>query len=79
RLNDMESFKKTYRNLDLILIDDIQSLRNKATTQEEFFHTFNARHEKNKQIVLTSDRNHDHLDNLEERLVTRFKWGLTSE
>ncbi|MGC4386842.1 DnaA/Hda family protein, partial [Streptococcus suis] len=61
------------------LIDDIQSLRNKATTQEEFFHTFNALHEKNKQIVLTSDRNPDHLDNLEERLVTRFKWGLTSE
>ncbi|CZA69907.1 chromosomal replication initiator protein DnaA [Streptococcus suis] len=79
RLNDMESFKKTYRNLDLLLIDDIQSLRNKATTQEEFFHTFNALHEKNKQIVLTSDRNPDHLDNLEERLVTRFKWGLTSE
>lgn len=79
RLNDMENFKKTYRNLDLLLIDDIQSLRNKATTQEEFFHTFNALHEKNKQIVLTSDRNPDFLDNLEERLVTRFKWGLTSE
>lgn len=79
RLNDMETFKKTYRNLDLLLIDDIQSLRNKASTQEEFFHTFNALHEKNKQIVLTSDRNPDYLDNLEERLVTRFKWGLTSE
>ena len=79
RLNDMDNFKKTYRNLDLLLIDDIQSLRNKATTQEEFFHTFNALHENSKQIVLTSDRNPDYLDNLEERLVTRFKWGLTSE
>lgn len=79
RLNDMESFKKTYRNLDLLLIDDIQSLRSKTSTQEEFFHTFNALHGKNKQIVLTSDRNPDYLDNLEERLVTRFKWGLTSE
>ncbi|HFI0256787.1 TPA: chromosomal replication initiator protein DnaA [Streptococcus suis] len=79
RLNEMEKFKKTYRNLDLLLIDDIQSLRNKASTQEEFFHTFNALHDKNKQIVLTSDRNPDYLDNLEERLVTRFKWGLTSE
>lgn len=79
RLNDMENFKKLYRNLDLLLIDDIQSLRNKATTQEEFFHTFNALHGKNKQIVLTSDRNPDFLDNLEERLVTRFKWGLTVE
>ena len=79
RLNNMDNFKKTYRNLDLLLIDDIQSLRNKASTQEEFFHTFNALHENSKQIVLTSDRNPDYLDNLEERLVTRFKWGLTSE
>lgn len=79
RLGNMENFKKTYRNLDLLLIDDIQSLRNKASTQEEFFHTFNALHENSKQIVLTSDRNPDYLDNLEERLVTRFKWGLTSE
>lgn len=79
RLNDMDNFKKTYRNLDLLLIDDIQSLRNKASTQEEFFHTFNALHENSKQVVLTSDRNPDYLDNLEERLVTRFKWGLTSE
>lgn len=79
RLGDMENFKKIYRNLDLLLIDDIQSLGNKATTQEEFFNTFNALHGNNKQIVLTSDRNPDYLENLEERLVTRFKWGLTSE
>ena len=77
RLNDMDTFKKTYRNLDLLLIDDIQSLGGKkVTTQEEFFNTFNALHN-NKQIVLTSDRSPDHLDSLEERLVTRFKWGLT--
>jgi chromosomal replication initiator protein dnaA len=78
RLNDMDTFKKTYRNLDLLLIDDIQSLGGKkVTTQEEFFNTFNALHNDNKQIVLTSDRSPDHLDSLEERLVTRFKWGLT--
>ena len=78
RLNDMDTFKKTYRNLDLLLIDDIQSLGGKkVTTQEEFFNTFNALYGDNKQIVLTSDRSPDHLDSLEERLVTRFKWGLT--
>ena len=78
RLNDMDTFKKTYRNLDLLLIDDIQSLGGKkVTTQEEFFNTFNAHYGDNKQIVLTSDRSPDHLDSLEERLVTRFKWGLT--
>ena len=78
RLNDMDTFKKTYRNLDLLLIDDIQSLGGKkVTTQEEFFNTFNALYGDNKQIVLTSDRSPDHLESLEERLVTRFKWGLT--
>ena len=78
RLNDMDTFKKTYRNLDLLLIDDIQSLGGKkVTTQEELFNTFNALYGDNKQIVLTSDRSPDHLDSLEERLVTRFKWGLT--
>ncbi|MDO4668008.1 MAG: chromosomal replication initiator protein DnaA [Streptococcus sp.] len=80
RLGDMDSFKKTYRSLDLLLIDDIQSLGGKkVSTQEEFFNTFNALHGDNKQIVLTSDRSPDHLDNLEERLVTRFKWGLTQD
>lgn len=74
----MKTFKNTYRSLDLLLIDDIQSLGGKkVTTQEEFFNTFNALHSDNKQIVLTSDRSPDHLDSLEERLVTRFKWGLT--
>ncbi|MEW4354861.1 chromosomal replication initiator protein DnaA [Streptococcus pneumoniae] len=78
RLGEMDKFKQTYRNLDLLLIDDIQSLGGKkVSTQEEFFNTFNSLHGDNKQIVLTSDRSPDHLDNLEERLVTRFKWGLT--
>lgn len=79
RLDDMESFKKEYRSLDLLLIDDIQFLSKKVSTQEEFFHTFNALHENQSQIVLTSDRSPDQLENLEERLVSRFKWGLTSD
>ena len=80
RLNDMEKFKKTYRSLDLLLIDDIQSLSGKKVqTQEEFFNTFNALHTNNKQIVLTSDRRPEHLESLPERLVTRFSWGLTTD
>ena len=75
----MEELKEKFRNLDVLLIDDIQSLAKKTLsgTQEEFFNTFNALYDNNKQIVLTSDRTPDHLDNLEQRLVTRFKWGLT--
>ncbi len=79
RLDKMDELKEKFRTLDLLLIDDIQSLAKKtlALTQEEFFNTFNALHDNNKQIVLTSDRTPDHLNDLEERLVTRFKWGLT--
>ena len=78
RLGEMEKFKKTYRSLDLLLIDDIQSLSGKkVATQEEFFNTFNVLHSNQKQIVLTSDRSPKHLEGLEERLVTRFSWGLT--
>lgn len=79
RLNDMQTFKDTYRSLDLLLIDDIQALSKKVSTQEEFFNTFNALHGNNKQIVLTSDRNPEHLEDLEQRLVTRFSWGLTTD
>lgn len=80
RLNDMDNFKKTYRSLDLLLIDDIQSLSgNKVQTQDEFFNTFNKLHSNNKQIVLTSDRRPEQLENLPERLVTRFSWGLTTD
>src|SRR5699024_9310618 len=79
RLDTMEELKEKFRNLDVLLIDDIQSLAKKTLsgTQEEFFNTFNTLYDNNKQIVLTSDRTPDHLDNLEQRLVTRFKWGLT--
>ena len=63
----------------MLLIDDIQSLSKKVSTQEEFFNTFNALHGNQSQIVLTSDRSPDQLENLEERLVSRFKWGLTSD
>ena len=75
----MEELKEKFRNLDVLLIDDIQSLAKKTLsgTQEEFFNTFNTLYDNNKQIVLTSDRTPDHLDHLEQRLVTRFKWGLT--
>ena len=80
RLNDMDNFKKNYRSIDLLLIDDIQSLSgNKVQTQEEFFNTFNNLHSNNKQIVLTSDRRPEQLENLPERLVTRFSWGLTTD
>ena len=79
RLQNMDELKQKFRSLDLLLIDDIQSLAKKslAATQEEFFNTFNALHDNNKQIVLTSDRTPDDLNDLEQRLVTRFKWGLT--
>lgn len=79
RLDTMEELKEKFRSLDVLLIDDVQSLAKKtlSSTQEEFFNTFNALYDNNKQIVLTSDRTPDLLDNLEQRLVTRFKWGLT--
>lgn len=81
RHNTMDELKEKFRTLDVLLIDDIQSLPKKTTSagiQDEFFNTFNALHEKNKQIVLTSDRNPEYLNDLEERLVSRFNWGLTT-
>lgn len=73
----MEEFREEYRTLDLLLIDDIQFLNKETQTQQEFFHTFEALHNEGKQIVLTSDRLPKDLDKIEDRLVTRFDWGLS--
>ena len=75
-VKDMGSFRQLYRNVDVLLIDDIQFIENKQGTQEEFFHTFNDLYLNNKQIVLTSDRKPKDLVTIEERLKTRFEWGL---
>ncbi len=74
-----DRFKRKYRDVDVLLIDDIQFLEGKTQTQEEFFHTFNTLHNANKQIVLTSDRAPKRLEALEDRLRNRFEWGLITD
>ena len=75
--NYIEFFKEKYRNIDVLLIDDIQFLNGATKTQEEFFHTYNTLYNDNKQIIISSDRSPTDLKILEDRLMTRFSWGLS--
>ena len=79
RRDRMNEFKNHFRNIDVLILDDIQFIAGKERTQEEFFHTFNSLYENHKQIIITSDRFPKEIPNLEDRLRNRFEWGLTAD
>lgn len=78
-IEDVKLFKNKYRNVDVLMIDDIQYLQNANSTQQEFFNTFNELYNNNKQIIISSDRSPEDLNKLEQRLQTRFNWGITTD
>lgn len=79
RSNTTDKFKEKYRSADVLLVDDIQFISGKEETQQELFHTFNELHRRDKQIIFTSDRPPKEMSNIEERLLTRFEWGLLAD
>ena len=76
-MGTIDDFRNKYRNVDVLMIDDIHFIAGKESTQEEFFNTFNNLYNDSKQIIISSDRSPNDIKNLEERLMTRFNWGLS--